>query len=509
VVNHVNFPDGDFQVNGAEPVYEVPNVFPCWGSTYILSEPADRLAAMPGSWLFSRKRPDDDYRLVEELAGRGLFSEDGSRFTIDDLPRSLKIAIAGGCGEPEILEQLARSSCGIEFDDNGRPSGLCFEQRHGRVMPVIRDHDLFKAVVANPALPDDYKVAMILMPGIQGGNPVVGEYRNGETHIWEYLRANSYIPWGHFASNMAQDSVRYNIKKLSPADMTGLRHLYYQRMFTKLERSLVEAGRIAVPDIDAARYGASGPDELEALRVRTLKLVRQALERGDELPFNSTLWGWNYGFGISHSGYRMHASNQQIHQQFALIPSAIEESDADKGAGGRHVSYAAGDHVAETSALYRRCYDRSFFEDYLSAIRNNRRTDGRKDIESSLVIFEDENAMLFVPKAQRSQAELHLMAKRRIATILDADSGARASFDYMIWLAVRLLVEAGAEMVTCCEMSGRFDDGDTDQRLIYYFLPRHPLSPGSFSEHQGRWITGHYPEDVAAALRGKLEWIIS
>jgi len=58
--------------------------------------------------------------------------------------------------------------------------------------------------------------------------------------------------------------------------------------------------------------------------------------------------------------------------------------------------------------------------------------------------------------------------------------------------------------VTNIEYSKRFDSTDTDQRLLYSFLPRLPHSPGAFSEAQLRWITGHYPEDFALACRSRL-----
>jgi len=59
----------------------------------------------------------------------------------------------------------------------------------------------------------------------------------------------------------------------------------------------------------------------------------------------------------------------------------------------------------------------------------------------------------------------------------------------------------GAEMITVFEVSKRFDNPDVDQRLLYCFLPRHPQSPGSFTEFQQRWVIGHYPEDFARTCR--------
>ena len=60
-------------------------------------------------------------------------------------------------------------------------------------------------------------------------------------------------------------------------------------------------------------------------------------------------------------------------------------------------------------------------------------------------------------------------------------------------------------MVTVIEYAKRFDEEDSDQRLLYAFLPRLPESPGAFSEAQMRWICGHYPEDFAIACRRQLQ----
>ena len=88
-----------------------------------------------------------------------------------------------------------------------------------------------------------------------------------------------------------------------------------------------------------------------------------------------------------------------------------------------------------------------------------------------------------------------------IGNILESDSGARQSLDTAILIAVRVLEQLGAKMVTSIEYSKAFDAGQTGQRLLYTFLPRLPESPGAFSEAQLRWINGHYPEDFAVACR--------
>jgi hypothetical protein len=124
--------------------------------------------------------------------------------------------------------------------------------------------------------------------------------------------------------------------------------------------------------------------------------------------------------------------------------------------------------------------------------------------EKNLIIFEDANCMVFVPKAQTSQWELNLMTVPPIGNIMEANSDMRASLDRAMLIAVKVLSALGARMITSFEYSKRFDSPDTDQRLLYSFLPRLPESPGAFSEAQLRWINGHYPEDFATACRMKL-----
>ncbi|MBU4263920.1 MAG: hypothetical protein KKC76_18850 [Proteobacteria bacterium] len=69
--------------------------------------------------------------------------------------------------------------------------------------------------------------------------------------------------------------------------------------------------------------------------------------------------------------------------------------------------------------------------------------------------------------------------------------------------AMQVLGSLGLRMANIIEYAKRFTD-KSDQRLLYSFLPKLPVSPGAFSEAQLRWIMGHYPEDFATACRSKL-----
>jgi hypothetical protein len=161
--------------------------------------------------------------------------------------------------------------------------------------------------------------------------------------------------------------------------------------------------------------------------------------------------------------------------------------------------------VEDWVRIYQEEYGSSFFNDYVRCIRNNSRTDGRRDLSADLVVFEDERALLFVPKAQTSQWELQLLAKDASGNILEADATVRRSLDRAILAAMRVLTGMGVRLVTVVEFSKRIGISDIDQRLLYSFLPKLPYSMGAFSEAGSRYINGHYPEDFAVACRLQLE----
>jgi hypothetical protein len=249
-------------------------------------------------------------------------------------------------------------------------------------------------------------------------------------------------------------------------------------------------------------------EELESLRARLFEVFKQHPESNKtDLPFNASLWGWNFGFDLSASGYRLNASHQQIHQQFALIPRSVPgfSNGENEESHTSLPTYIQGDDVALFCRQFREETGKDFFETYCTAIQNNQRMDGRKDKERSLIFYQDENVMAFVPKSQRSQGEVHIMTTTKCGNILEADITIRRSLDMAILNTVRVLEKLGVEIMVCYEISKRFDNFDRDQRLLYAFLPRHPQSPGTFSEWQYRWIIGHYPEDFAHACRKQID----
>lgn len=486
VMNHANFPHEDVRRSQADTIYEVPNAFPFRGVTYINNRWAQNHAQAPGDIAIPKPQ---EVSLTTAL--HDLCSESGppADRLIERLPPPLQVALAVSSTDARDLARLARASCRFQFDPSGQtPIGLRFAtDSSGRRRPAITNRTLYEAVANNPALPDAYKTVMVLRPGAQGDSPIVGQWRNGRSHVFEYLRANSYIPWGHYAANMAHDMVRYAVGSLRPDDIFAMRHLYYQRTYVRLASDL----ELDMP----ARRRTLSRSALERLRLK----IARTIAGGARLPFTATLWGWNYGFGYASSGYRLHASHQQIHQQFALIPQVVPSTGADI-----YPAFACGDMIDAFIRSYRQATGTDFFVDFEAAIHSNRRMDNPDGEPRNLMVYQDDHILLFVPKAQTSQWELQLMPKTAAGTIIDTDAHVRRSLDRALLIAMRVLTSMGARMISVIEYSKRFHVTDSGQRLLYAFLPRLPESPGAFSEAQLRWINGHFPEDFAHACRSRL-----
>ncbi len=484
--NANNFPIGDIVVEQARPIYEILNPLPFRGCTFIDSGWADARVGRPDRFCI---HPPPSVSLRAFLGQH--CNQEAVQTIINGLPIPLLYALATTSTDSEELTWLAQHCCRFAVDGEGKVAGLRYRKLNGRMQADIDDFELFETIANNPHLPDHLKEVMVLRPGVQGNSEIVGDIDCGATRIFEYLRTNSYIPWGHFAANFAHTAIRYRIDDLSEEDMHGLRHLYYQRMFTAL------ADKFGL--LPAFRRRPFTVTELEELREQIIERLGQA---GEDVEQVATLWGWNFGYDFSASGYRLHASHQMIHQQYALVPQWVNSTTSEA-----QPTYCCGDLVADVIERYQQQFGSDFFTDYIRAIASNTRTDLRSG-QQSLVVWQDAHVLLFVPKAQVSQWELQLMvvadgAWGPVGNVIEADVAVRRSLDLGILKAQKVLAGLGARMVTSIEYSKRLGLHN-GQRLLYSFLPKLPWSMGAFSEAQGRFILGHYPEDFAAACRGQL-----
>lgn len=494
--NRANFPIGNLEVLEADTIFEIPNPFPFKGTTYIAKSWADEKAKDPFSIRLLESPPVSFSDAVEKFLGKGPLTQKRRKELFSLLPAPLRLAVASTSTDPQDLVCLAELSCEVIHDpDTDLPTGLRYRvDEKGNRVPVIHDSTLFEILANNFWLPDAYKMFMVLRPGAQGKSEIVGE-QDRPSHVFEYLRRNSYIPWGHYAANMAHDAVRYRIGDLSLADMAALRHLYYQRSFMRMAEDLGVLKKSGGHSLST--------NELEDLR----RLIGDALAspaRRRAIRFNRTLWGWNFGFDYAPSRYRLHASHQQVHQQFAMIPARVAAAGRPDG---EMSPFACGDLIADFIEAYQKQTGRDFFAAYIQAILHNRRMD-EKEGDAGLIVYSDEQVMLFVPKAQTSQWELQLMTLQPVGNIFEANTRTRDSIDFAMLLAMRVIEDMGARMIHAIEYSKPIDDTRSGQRLLYAFLPRLPESPGAFSEAQLRWINGHYPEDFAAACRNRGQKIL-
>ncbi len=472
VNNSQNYPDGNVQVTASDKVYEIANPFSFKGSTFINGTWADYQAKQPGT-IHLPQEPDVSFakNLSEE-------EQKNLHLILNKLPDPVLLSLATSSTDPLDLSHLAEIACDLFHEQD--KSFLHFEQTNRKRRAIIHKPHLFEAVANNPHLPERYKQAMVLRPGTQGNSEIIGEYTE-DSHVLEYLRRNSYIPWGHYAANMASDTIRYSLAELNLSDMQGLRHLYYQRTHSRL------AADLNLPPLPEKRPAT--PDELDQCQMA----ISKAIKAGGKPPFDATLWGWNYGFDFSPTGYRLNASHQMIHQQFAMVPSQSND----------YATFCCGDLIKDCCTRYKEETGQDFFADYLGCIRNNRRMDGGKG-ESSLILFEDKHCLAFIPKAQTSQWEVQLMTTCNTGNILGLNTAGRTSIDTAFYRIVKGLHNLGLKLMCTIEYSSRFTD-QSGQRLIYSFLPKLPKSPGAFSESQLRFIMGHFPEDFATAMRNALD----
>jgi len=489
IVNEKNYPDDTVKVPAADWIYEIANPFPFRCVTFIGKVWADRNAETIEHISLASRSP---VSMRKTLASRGINSD-----LIKELPRPLLLCLATSSTDPDDLILLAHRCC--TFEKIVANETVCLQyvtDPQGTSRPEILDSELFEAVANNPALPDPYKIGKVIRPGAQGGSEIVGDY-HGEpnSHVYEYLRRNSYISGGHYAANMSDHSIRYDIDSLKSRDMKGLRHLYYQRSYVRFCDML----GIASPSLPLS------DQDLEDLRLEIIQ--HPGLK---DLNCQATLWGWNFGFDYAPSGYRLHASHQQIHQQYSLIPSEIAAyHDGNQQLPESFQPFSCGDMIEEVIVNYRETQDSNFFRDYFRAIESNRRMDGRNDRENNLIIWQDDRVILFVPKAQTSQWELQIMTRpaplwKWAGNILEADLATRISLDKALLKGQQALAGRGARMVTSIEFSKSFTSAELSQPLIYSLMPKMPRSPGALSETQLRYINGHYPEDFASACRQSL-----
>jgi hypothetical protein len=217
--NHDNFPAGTVAEPGADWIFEIPNAFPFRGSTFILKSRADNTTTNSAAIMLPKRTSVSFSSVIKQWCRNYNIASPKISEIITTLPKPLLLALAATSTDPEDLTLLAGLSADFIYDPSrDRPIGIVYKNGdQGQPTPSIKHKTLFHTLANNLFLPDDYKDVMVLRPGAQGGSEIVGEWQNEDSgsHVFEYLRRNSYIPWGHYAANMANDAVRYQIDDLN------------------------------------------------------------------------------------------------------------------------------------------------------------------------------------------------------------------------------------------------------------------------------------------------------
>jgi len=170
-------------------------------------------------------------------------------------------------------------------------------------------------------------------------------------------------------------------------------------------------------------------------------------------------------------------------------------------------SFIQSDIIADTVDIYRREIGVDIFDYYHIALRR-----------AGLVIWEDNNAVLFAPFAPMFKDQLEIFCKSpSAANFIDADSSTRKSVNLALYLAIRGLTElkvplnpenpsdlsnlipAGVESFNMNFSQRNLNDRRVGQRLMLSIKPR--SSTLAFAELAGLYVIDRYPEHTAQFMR--------
>jgi LmbE family N-acetylglucosaminyl deacetylase/galactose-1-phosphate uridylyltransferase len=210
------------------------------------------------------------------------------------------------------------------------------------------------------------------------------------------------------------------------------------------------------------------------------RVVKEAKEKFGK-SLDGITYGMNYGLPRIVKGRSViasGASQPHLHSQVAGL-------GAD--------SFNAADRIGIMCNAYRRKYRRDYLEDYLTALR-----------DANLIVEENDEAVLFVPIAQRFNYELQIMVKKRgLGNILRTFPRIRRAIGELEHLAYMLYQhdELGIQSFNTVMYATRFSGKpNLYQRLIVSIYPRTSIL--ALSELAHRSVVDSYPWVAAARLRG-------
>ncbi|MBF0466356.1 MAG: PIG-L family deacetylase [Nitrospirae bacterium] len=205
-------------------------------------------------------------------------------------------------------------------------------------------------------------------------------------------------------------------------------------------------------------------------------ITRQTKDEQDLL--DGVSYGMNYGMPRLHRGVHVpSAGASQIHihsQVLGLVKN----------------SFNTADKLGLICEGYYKKHNRDYLEDYMTLLR-----------EANLVIEENNDAILYVPIAQRFNNELQIMLKNPIGNILETTQSSRMSLAKLERLALNLYghPEINVRSFNTLMYATRFSsDNEFKQRLILSICPRNTII--AFLELSGRYVVDELPWYCAARL---------
>jgi len=218
-----------------------------------------------------------------------------------------------------------------------------------------------------------------------------------------------------------------------------------------------------------------------------LVIITERAKKQLESDLDGITYGMNYGLPRVYKGQQViaaGASQLHIHTQVTGI--------------GKN-SYHAGDTIGALCKAYKNEHDRDYLGDYMEALKN-----------FSLIIDEDEHALLYVPIAQRFNYELQIMIKEpNIGNILQTSVAIRQSIARLEYLAYSIYQhhDININSFNTVMHSTRFSaHNDYNQRMIISIYPRTTIV--AFSELAGRYVVDSFPWEVAAKMQGIKESLL-
>lgn len=228
------------------------------------------------------------------------------------------------------------------------------------------------------------------------------------------------------------------------------------------------------------------PEEITSFYELLYQIVKRA--RDDYPDLDGITYGMNYGLPRIHKGKQVvasGASQPHLHSQICALTRD---------------SLNVADRLGLLCSGYRKRHGRDYLDDYLKALR-----------EADLVLKESEDAILYVPIAQRFNYEVQIMVKSStVGHILETTPQIRKAIGeleyqaYMMYQHHDVDIQSFNTVMYATRFSAKNDCG---QRMIISVYPRTTII--ALSELANRYVVDSYPWSIASVLKGAWENVLA